>query len=54
MIGCTFLLVLFIIEPWLFLTGLSGAYLFSILFSVQKWRKLESAVGQKRQLIIRA
>ena len=38
MIMCSFFLVLFVIEPWLFLTILSGAYLVSIVFSVRQWR----------------
>ncbi len=38
MIVCSFFLVLFVIEPWLFLTMLSAAYLVSIVFSVRQWR----------------
>ncbi|MBY0406601.1 MAG: hypothetical protein K2Q01_02830, partial [Rickettsiales bacterium] len=38
MIAGTMLLVLFVIEPWLFLTMLSGAYLVSIVFAVKSWR----------------
>lgn len=39
MIACSFLLVLFVIEPWLFLTGLSAAYLASIVFSTRRWQQ---------------
>jgi len=42
MIGCTFFLVVFIIEPWLFLSGLSLIYLVSIYFSARKWRMLKA------------
>jgi len=42
MIGATFLLVVFIIEPWLVLSVLSLAYLASIYFSVKKWRRLKA------------
>lgn len=38
MIACSFLLVLFVIEPWMFLTALTGAYLVSVVFSVRSWR----------------
>jgi len=41
MIACSLLLVLFIIEPWMFLTGLSVVYLISIYFSTRKWRQLK-------------
>lgn len=40
MIGCSFLLVLFVIEPWLCLTLLSTTYLVSIYFSVRRWQML--------------
>lgn len=43
MIISTFVLVLFIIEPWLFLTVLSVVYLLSILFSVRQWRQMSKA-----------
>ncbi|MDE3061070.1 MAG: phosphatidylcholine/phosphatidylserine synthase [Pseudomonadota bacterium] len=43
MIACSLALVLFIIEPWLFLSGLSLVYLGSIYFSVRKWRLLKGA-----------
>jgi CDP-diacylglycerol--serine O-phosphatidyltransferase len=43
MIASTFLLVIFIIEPWLFLSGLSFIYLVSIYFSARKWRQLKAA-----------
>jgi len=39
-LACTVLLVLFFIEPWLFLSGISIVYLLSIIFSVRKWRAL--------------
>lgn len=42
MIACSILLVLFIIEPWLFLTGVSVVYILSIGFSVLRWRKLKA------------
>jgi len=42
MIAATILLVLFIIEPWLFLLGLGVAYLGSIYFSVMRWRRLKA------------
>jgi len=42
MIACTFLLVLFIIEPWMFLPGLSLLYLASIPVSVMKWNRLKA------------
>lgn len=38
MLLCSLLLVLFIIEPWLFLIVLSIAYLVSIYFSIRQWR----------------
>ena len=38
MIVSTFILVLFIIEPWLFLSIISVVYLGSIFFSIKKWR----------------
>jgi CDP-diacylglycerol--serine O-phosphatidyltransferase len=43
MIICSLLLVLFIIEPWLFLSIVSGFYLLSIYFSVRHWSKLKAA-----------
>lgn len=42
MIAATFLLILFIIEPWMFLSGLSVAYLVSIYFSIRQWRKYKA------------
>ena len=42
MIAGTLLLVLFIIEPWMFLPGLSLIYLASIPFSVRKWKRLKA------------
>jgi len=42
MIGCSAALVIFIIEPWLFLSGLSLIYLVSIYFSARKWRALKA------------
>jgi CDP-diacylglycerol--serine O-phosphatidyltransferase len=42
MIASTFLMVIFIIEPWLFLSGISLVYLAGIYFSVKKWRVLKS------------
>jgi CDP-diacylglycerol--serine O-phosphatidyltransferase len=41
MIACSFLLVLFIIEPWFFLSAVSVVYLISMLFSVRLWRRLK-------------
>jgi CDP-diacylglycerol--serine O-phosphatidyltransferase len=38
MMASSFLLVLFVIEPWQFLTALSAAYLASIALSVKSWR----------------
>lgn len=49
MIGCTFLLVLFIIKPWLCLSMISMAYLVSIYFSVKRWRTLKRKSQQARQ-----
>lgn len=43
MIACSFLLVLFIIEPWMSLMGISLIYLVSIYFSVRRWRILKAA-----------
>lgn len=43
MIGGGFLLALFLIEPWLFLVAVSVAYLFSIIFSVRKYRSLKAS-----------
>lgn len=43
MIACSFLLVIFIIEPWLFIAGISMVYLLSIIFSVRRWKHYESA-----------
>lgn len=40
MIASTFLLVVFIIEPWLFLSGISLVYLVSIYMSARKWSQL--------------
>ncbi len=40
MIASTFLLVVFIIEPWLFLSGISIIYLGSIYFSARKWQRM--------------
>jgi CDP-diacylglycerol---serine O-phosphatidyltransferase len=42
MIACSFLLVLFIIEPWIFLTTISIIYLISIYFSTRRWRALKA------------
>jgi CDP-diacylglycerol--serine O-phosphatidyltransferase len=42
MIGCSFLLVFFIIEPWLFLTIISIVYLISIAFSTRRWQVLKA------------
>lgn len=42
MIACSFLLVLFIIEPWMFLTTLSITYLISIYFSARRWNTLKA------------
>ncbi len=41
MIICSFLLALFVIEPWMFMTGLGMVYICSIFFSVKKYRKLK-------------
>ena len=46
MIGGTLLLVLFTIEPWLFLSGLSLLYLASIPFSVWRWNTLKKESGE--------
>ena len=48
MIACSFLLVLFVIEPWLFLTALSAAYLVSIVLSTRRYQRFarESAATQ--------
>lgn len=50
MILCSFFLVLFVIEPWLFLTMLSAAYLVSIIFSVRQWRSYASASAAQKVL----
>jgi CDP-diacylglycerol---serine O-phosphatidyltransferase len=50
MIGGTMFLVLFVIEPWLFLTLLSGAYLLSIVFSVRRWRAYSHASAAKTEV----
>jgi len=42
MIASTFLLVLFIIEPWMLIPILSLIYLISIYFSVRRWRQLKA------------
>lgn len=42
MIGCSVLLVFFIIEPWLFLSILSMVYLISIYFSARRWKLLKA------------
>jgi hypothetical protein len=42
MIACSLLLVLFIIEPWMFLTGLSLIYLMSIGVSIRRHRQLKA------------
>jgi CDP-diacylglycerol--serine O-phosphatidyltransferase len=42
MIIGSFLLVLFLIEPWLFVTLVSIAYLVSIYFSIRKYRGLKA------------
>lgn len=41
MLMCSLLLVLFIIEPWLFISGMSMVYIGSIYFSVRAYRKLK-------------
>lgn len=43
MIIASFLLVLFLIEPWLFLVVLSFAYLGSICFSIRSYRALKAS-----------
>ena len=43
MIACSFMLVIFVIEPWLFLTGISLTYLASIPLSVRKWQQFNDA-----------
>lgn len=45
MIACSLLLVLFIIEPWMFLTGLSVAYFVSMYFSLRRWRRLKASAA---------
>ncbi len=47
MIGCSFLLVLFIIEPWMFLSVISLVYLVSIYFSYRHWRLLKSRSSEQ-------
>ncbi len=42
MIACSFLLVLFVIEPWGFLSAISLIYLGSIFFSVRKYKRLQA------------
>lgn len=42
MIGSSLLLVLFIIEPWLFLTFISMIYMVSIFLSIRSWRALKA------------
>lgn len=41
MIACSLFLVLFIIEPWIFIMAISLVYLFSIPLSVRKWQALQ-------------
>lgn len=48
MIACSILLVIFIIEPWIFLTGLSLIYIVSIYFSVRRWRRLKRESAASR------
>ncbi|MDE3016708.1 MAG: phosphatidylcholine/phosphatidylserine synthase [Pseudomonadota bacterium] len=43
MMGCSVLLVVFIIDPWGLLSLLSIAYLGSIFFSVRRWKTLKAA-----------
>lgn len=49
MIVSSLLLVLFIIEPWLFVVVISAIYLISIIFSVTTWRKLKAGSEQSAQ-----
>lgn len=42
MITASFLLVIFIIEPWLFIIMLSIGYLASIIVSIHRWRRLKA------------
>ena len=44
MIGCSFLLVLFVIEPWAFISVLGLVYICSIFFSISKYKKLKAEV----------
>lgn len=43
MLLSSFLLVLFVIEPWLFISALSVVYLISIFFSIRHYHKLKKA-----------
>lgn len=43
MIIFSFLLVLFVIEPWMFISALGFVYLVSIFFSIRRYRQLKSA-----------
>ena len=48
MIACSFLLVLFITEPWLFIVVLSFVYLGSIYFSWRRWNAFKAAAHASR------
>lgn len=45
MIACSFLLVVFTIEPWMFLSALSLVYLASIPVSVKRWGGLKATAS---------
>ena len=48
MIICSFVLVLFIIEPWLSLIVISLVYFVSIVFSARRWKVLKQASAANR------
>lgn len=43
MLVCSLFLVMFIIEPWLFMAIMSFVYIASIFFSIRRWRVLKAA-----------
>lgn len=45
MMGCSLLLVMFVIEPWLCLTFISVVYLVSIYFSIRRWQRLRRSTS---------
>jgi CDP-diacylglycerol---serine O-phosphatidyltransferase len=52
MIGCSLLLVFFIIEPWLFLSIISMVYLISIYFSARRWKMLKARSDARKPPVI--